>query len=98
MLKKSIAVFLLVAILGGMFVACDDQTKGITGDKAVEIALADLGISSNEVDSVHIHEGIHDKQVCYNVYITVDGESLTYVVNKLNGDILDIQEGAAHSH
>ena len=98
MLKKSIAVLLLVAILGGMFVACDDQTESITGEKAVEIALADLGISSDEVDSIHVHEGVYNKQVCYNVYITADGESLTYVVNKLNGDILNIQEGTAHSH
>ena len=98
MLKKSIAVLLLVAILGGMLVACDEQAQGITSEKAVEIALADMGVSSDEVDSVHVHEGVYDKQVCYNVYITADGESLTYVVNKLNGDILNIQEGAAHSH
>ena len=98
MLKKSIAVFLLMAILGGMLVACNEQAEGITDDKAVEIALADLGISSDEVDSVHVHEGVYNKQVCYNVYITAGGESLTYVVNKLNGDILDIQEGTAHSH
>ena len=65
MLKKSIAVLLLVAILGGMFVACDDQTESITGEKAVEIALADLGISSDEVDSIHVHEGVYNKQVCY---------------------------------
>ena len=98
MLKRSIAIFLLLAIMGSIFVACDSKKEGITSDKAVEIALKDMGISNDDADSVHVHEGLHDNLVCYNVYITAGSTSLTYVISKLDGEIVTIQEGAGHSH
>ena len=98
MLKKSIALFLLVAIFGGIFVACDSKNDGITSDEAVSIALKDMGISEDDVESIHVHEGMHDGKLCYNVYITADGESLTYVINRVTGDIFTIQEGSGHTH
>ena len=98
MLKKVIAVFLLVAIFGAMFVACESKNKGITSDEATKIALTDMGISESDAESIHVHEGMHDNLLCYNVYITADGVSMTYVVSKLDGSILSFGEGEGHSH
>ena len=99
MLKRGIAIFLLLIMVGGMLLACGSKkSAGITSDEAVSIALADMKISRADASSVHVHEGIHSNLVCYNVYVTVGDASKTYVISKLDGSILSIQDGAGHSH
>ena len=68
----------------------------ITSDEAFEVVLNDLGITESEAGTPHIHEGTYENQSCYNIYITVDGESLQYVVST-TGEILHKGEGE-HSH
>ena len=83
-----------VCILGIILLAQED--KEITQNEAYEIVLKDLGLKSEQVGSPHIHEGTYKNQSCYNIYVTVDGKSLTYVVST-KGEILYKGEGG-HSH
>lgn len=92
-----------ILILALIFVVClawiiiyTVTDKTISSDKALEIALTDLGITSQEAGSPHIHEETYEGQPCYNIYLTVNGKSLTYVIST-KGEILHKGEGS-HSH
>ena len=37
MLKRSIAIFLLIVLVGGLLIACEDKKVGITQEEAVAI-------------------------------------------------------------
>ena len=94
-MKKLIAVLLLSCMLCVALCACQ-PTSQITEDKAVEIVMEDLGLLVNNVSETHVHEGTYNNQSCYNVYVTVGGVSMTYIVS-MNGTILHKGTGG-HSH
>ena len=92
-MKKWIAMFLLAAILCGMLAGCG---KKISADEAWQIVLNDLGAAASLAESPHIHEATHENKPCFNIYVTVDGLSLQYIVSE-TGKIL--YKGAGeHSH
>ena len=100
---KARNTILLIAFIFVMFVVgiillanYKNNNVTITSDEAFEIVLEDLGLTSEEADSPHIHEGNYEGQPCYNIYVTANGESLTYVVST-KGDILHKGVGE-HSH
>lgn len=84
----------VVCLVGVLVLTCGKET--ITSDQAYEIVLKDLGLTSQDVASPHIHEGTYENQSCYNIYVTANGKSLTYVVST-TGEILYKGEGS-HSH
>ena len=88
------AVVCVVCIVGLIFLAQSEKT--ITSDEAYKIVLKDLGLTSDQVSNPHIHEGTYKNHSCYNIYVTVNGKSLTYVVST-KGEILYKGEGG-HSH
>ena len=92
-----IAFIFVVFVVGLILLAnCQNNGEAITSDEAVAIVLEDLGLTSQEAGSPHIHEGTYEGQSCYNIYVTANGESLTYVVST-TGEILHKGEGE-HSH
>ena len=94
-MKKWIAIFLLVGILCGMLAGCK---KNITADEAYQIVLKDMGVLAENAEAPHIHEGTYEDKPCYNIFITVgNGETLQYVVST-TGKILYKGIGEAHSH
>ena len=98
MLKRSIAIFLLVVLVGGLLIACEDEKKvGITQEEAVTIALNEMGITEADASSIHVHEGTHLNELCYNVYINLADGGMSYVISRISGAILQIAEGG-HSH
>ena len=94
-MKRLLAVLLIACMLCIGLCACQPG-ENITEDKAVEIVMEDLGILVNNVTETHIHEGTYNGQPCYNVYVTVGGVSMTYVVS-MSGTILTKGAGG-HSH
>ena len=88
------AVVCVVCIVGLSWLGQNDKT--ITSDEAYKIVLKDLGVTSDQVSDPHIHEGTYKNKPCYNIYVNVNGESLTYVVST-KGEILYKGEGG-HSH
>ena len=93
-MKKILAIILIACMMCITLCACSGEK--ITEDKAVEIVMEDLGILVNNVTETHIHEGTYENQDCYNIYVTANGKSLTYVVST-TGEILYKGEGS-HSH
>ncbi len=94
-MKKLIAVMLLVCTLCVAFCACQPK-EDITADEAAQIVMDELGGLSANVSDTHVHEGTYSGQPCYNVYVTVGGVSMTYVVS-MSGKILH-QGAGGHSH
>ena len=95
--KSTVMILLLVIVVclvGVIAFTCGD--KKISSEEALEIVLEDLGLTSQQVGSPHIHEGTYENKSCYNVYVTANGKSLTYVVST-EGEILHKGEGS-HSH
>ena len=93
-MKKWIAILLLVGTLCGLLAGCGKEE--ITAEAAYQVVLEDLGVLANQATSPHIHEGTYENKPCYNIYVTVNGLSLQYVVSK-TGKIL--YEGIGeHSH
>ena len=93
-MKKTIALFLIVCLVGTLFCACGG--KKITAQEAYAIVLEDLGPVGEKVTSNHIHEGTYEGKPCFNIFITVDGQDFTYVVSQ-TGKILYKGLGG-HSH
>ena len=94
-MKRLFAVLLLVSMLCVALCACQ-PSENITEEEAKEVVMLDLGILVNNVTETHIHEGTYNDQPCYNVYVTVGGVSMTYVVS-MTGQILHKGAGG-HSH
>ena len=90
----SIALVCVVCIVAVIVLTYNNGV--ITSDEAFEVVLNDLGITEQDAGTPHIHEGTYENQPCYNVYVTVNGESLSYVVST-TGEILHKGEGE-HSH
>ena len=88
-------MLLLICMLSSMMIACG-KSEPITSEEAYAIVLADLKMSEEDIPAPHIHTGTHDNQECYNIYITLSGESLLYVVS-VDGEILS-KGPANHSH
>ncbi len=84
----------VVCLVGVLVLTCGKEA--ITSEEAFEVVLNDLGITESQAGSPHIHEGTYENQPCYNIYITVNGKSLTYAVST-KGEILHKGEGG-HSH
>lgn len=94
MKKRIIAILAISCMLLALLTACGSD--GITPEKAEKIVLKELGVSASEVE-VHVHVGEHDGLPCYSVYVTMDGETLAYLVDSNTGEILDVVE-SDHSH
>jgi uncharacterized protein YpmB len=95
--KLFISILVLVCVLcitSVILLTCNNGV--VSSDEALQVVLEDLGVTSAESVSPHVHEGTYENQPCYNVYVTVNGESLTYVVST-TGEILHKGEGG-HSH
>lgn len=93
-MKKWITMLLLVGILCGMLAGC---RKEITAEEAYRIVLEDMGVLAEKTESPHIHEGTYQDKPCFNIFVTVNGETLQYVVST-NGKILYKGIGEEHSH
>jgi hypothetical protein len=95
MAKRIIAALLLVCILGGMLAGCTKEK--ITAEQAYQIVLKDLGAAADKAEAPHIHEGTYEEKPCFNIYITVDGMNLQYIISD-TGKILSKGPGTGHSH
>ena len=98
MLKRSIALLLMIVVVFGLLVACQEKTEYLTEAEATEIALKAMGITKAQASSIHVHVGTHSDQPCYNVYITQGSTSKTYVISTITGQILAVTDGGGHSH
>ena len=95
--KRFFSFLMLVCIVFSLLAACGEKKeKIITQQEAYAIILEDLGISEAEAGEPHFHIGPHDGVVCYNFYLTVDGEPVSYTIST-SGEILEKGHGA-HSH
>ena len=92
-MKKWIALFLLAAMVCGMLAGCG---KKITADEAWQIVLEDLGAAANLAEAPHVHEATYEDKPCFNIFVTVDGMTLQYIISE-SGKILHNGPGE-HSH
>lgn len=87
-------LFVLALVTMMLLAGCGDQQ--ITAERAQKIVLDDLGVSADQV-TMHTHITTYENEACYSIYVTVDGETLEYIINSIGGEILTIQE-SEHSH
>ena len=93
-MKKWIALLLMACLLCSMLAGCG---KKITAEEAYQIVLEDLGdILAATAESPHIHEGTFENKPCFNIFVTVNGMSMQYIMSE-NGKILHKGAGE-HSH
>ena len=99
-MKKVIALLLAACLLCGLLAACGGK-KEITAEEAYQVVLEDLKETYGEAiadtaESPHIHESTYEGKACYNIFVTVSGMSLQYVISR-TGDVLYTGAGE-HSH
>lgn len=92
-MKKTIAMLLLVGILCGMLAGCKAD---ITAEEAYQVVLDDLGAAAALAVNPHVHESTFEGKACFNIFVTVNGMSLQYIVSQ-SGKILHKGPGE-HSH
>ena len=98
MKKRVIALLLLAVMLVGALAACGKEellTEAEVKKIVTDHACADGSVASS-VDFHGIGE-TEDGQVCYQVYITINGKTFLYQVHATSGEILSITE-SSHSH
>ena len=93
-MKKIIAFALVTCLLLALLAGCDNGQ--ITAEKAQKIVLKDLGVSASDV-TMHTHVTTYEGEACFSIYVTVDGETLEYVISGTSGEILAVNE-SEHSH
>ena len=94
MLKRTLVLLLVVCLVGTLFCACGG--KEITAEEAYQIVLADLGDLASTAQNPHIHEGTYQNKACYNIFVTVNGMQMQYIIST-SGKILHKGHGS-HSH
>ena len=94
-MKKRILLLCLTLCLLLSLAACGGS-KTISVEDAQQVVLADLGKTAGQVE-MHMHVGEYDGKPCYSIYVTVDGQTLEYLIDSSTGEILDIQQ-SSHSH
>lgn len=98
MKKRIFAALLLVVMLVGALAACGSNDL-LTEDEVKKIVTAHACDDGSVASSVDFH-GIgetEDGQVCFQVYITVNGKTFLYQVHATTGEILSFAE-SNHSH
>ena len=93
-MKRVIALLLMACLLCGLLAGCG---KKVTPEEAYQIVLDDLGETlAATAESPHIHEATYEGKPCFNIFVTVNGMSMQYIVSE-NGKILHKGAGE-HSH
>ena len=93
-MKRWIALLLMACLLCSMLAGCG---KKVTADEAYQIVLDDLGETlAATAASPHIHNSTFEGNPCFNIFVTVNGVSLNYVISE-TGKILHKGPGE-HSH
>lgn len=92
-MKKWIAMLLLAALLCSVLAGCKAK---ITAEEAYQIVLDDLGVAAALAETPHIHDATYENKPCFNIFVTVNGISLNYIVSQ-TGKILHKGPGE-HSH
>lgn len=93
-MKKWIALLLLGCLLCSMLAGCG---KKITSEEAYQIVLKDLGEAlAATAEAPHIHTATYEDKPCFNIFVTVNGMSLQYIISE-TGKILHKGPGE-HSH
>ena len=92
MVKRVIALLLLVCIFGCLLGGCKNK---ITAEEAVQIVLTELGATKPD-ESPHVHNSTYNGKDCFNVFVTVNGSALVYIVSD-TGEIL-AHGPSSHSH
>ena len=99
-MKKVIAMVLLACLVCGLVAGCGAKKK-LTAEEAYQVVVKDLKETYGEaiaatVASPHIHEATYEGKPCFNIFVTVNGMSLQYIISQ-TGDILHAGAGE-HSH
>ena len=95
MMKRLFSWLMLICLVCGVLCSCQPKEE-ITSEEAVQIVMSDLKDKAAEAGTPHVHTGSYEDQACYNIYVTVDGAPLEYVIS-LYGEILHKGFGS-HSH
>ena len=95
-MKKRVFILALIAVmLLGLLAGCKNDGP-LTEEEAKQIVIEHSGASAREAANVHVEN--KDGAVVFNVYVTVNNKSYTYVLHATTGEILSITEGSGHSH
>ena len=94
-MKRFLSLILTVCMVCCLFGACAAKPD-LTSQEAYQVVLDSLGDKADTAKDPHIHSGEYRGIPCYNIYVTVDGVSMLYVLSK-TGDILHSAQ-ASHSH
>jgi uncharacterized membrane protein YkoI len=98
MKKRIFAIALMALLLLGILAGCKNDGP-LTEEEAKQIVIEHSGASAREAANVHVHLGENkDGAVVFNVYVTVNNKSYTYVLHATTGEILSVTEGGGHSH
>ena len=74
---------------GGKKQEAAEPENAIGKDAAKEIALADAGLSAEQVEKVRARVSDADGTVVYKVHFTYDGQRYSYRIDALSGEIID---------
>lgn len=98
-MRKIFILLLILCALVSVLTACgkeEEEKTPLTAAQAIEIVLKDTGLDVLDAQP-HVHNGEYQGTECFMIYITVEGESVSYAVDLYSGEILNVSH-AEHFH
>lgn len=96
MKKRLITVFVLTALLLGVFTACSKEPKVLTSEDAQAVALEQAGLTKDQVTDIHAHVVTENGIPCYNVHISSENGDYVYLIAAADGTVISGGEGSGH--
>ena len=91
-MKRMIAVIIAVLMSATIFVGCrqnNDVDPTVTKEQAQSIALADAGLTADQVTRLYIHFDRDNGSVYYDMSFYYDNTEYEYDIDAVTGNILD---------
>lgn len=96
MKKRMIAVVLLVALFVSVMAGCGNKAEVVSQEKAQQIAMAEVGVTQDQVTDAHIHVTTESGIPCYSVHLTTNAGEFSVLIHAGTGEVLDTESGLNH--
>ena len=96
MKQRVFAIMAVAVLLVSLLGACKKDDGVIDQEEALQIVLEETGLTEAQAHP-HVHVATIEGVACWNVYVTVGGKQMQYVVHGITGEILSVGE-STHTH
>ena len=96
MKTRLMAIVLLVALFLSVMAGCGNKAEVVSQEKAQQIAMAEAGVTQDQITDAHIHVTTENGIPCYSVHLTTNAGEFSVLIHAGTGEVLDSGSGSNH--